>query len=455
MENFFDAVYSAVAFIGLLPKTIIKAVAKSLRIALTFIGKQLKKFNKKSFSSKKVFIRRAVICIVIISIVSLTVFIGSKNSLKVKAVTVEIDGQVIGYAVSQDEADLAEAKAITKLSNGITATIENKKTRTEAYNIKSATALSDDIVNTLSEGMTPVTEIYVGGNLLGAVSDAQGAYEAVEDAYKSASKAYPKSSVSFTKSIALKPAYYNKNEEVLTTEKLTELLNKKGTLEIQHSKCEDEIKVTKFETIELLSNDLFLGDSRTKRTGRTGAEYEVSIVTSVGKKQVLSEKLMTVPVREPVAQIVERGIRAQSLVMENYTVTDTLGLFCWPVVDLYEVTSPFGLRSLGNHKGIDISGANAEGALVVAGEAGVVTEAGWNSGGYGNYVKINHGNGIETLYAHMLDNSITVIPGQVVQQGEIVGQVGNTGYSFGAHLHFEVRINGIKVDPAPYLGLEQ
>lgn len=455
MEVFIDAVYSAVSFIGLLPKTIFKAVLKGLKTAFGYIGKKLKKFNKKSFSSKKIFIRRAVICLAVISIVSLTVFIGNKNSLKVKAVTLEVNGNVIGYAVSQDEADLAEAKAISKLGAGLSTPVENNSTRTEACNIKSVSALCDDIVTTLSKELTPVTEIYIDGNLIGAVKDAQGAYETVEKAFKNASKVYPKASVSFAQSVSLRPAYYNKKDDILTLEKLTTLLSNKDNLQIQHSKCEEEVKTTAFETVDLLTNDLFIGDTRTKRTGKTGAEYQVNLVTSVGNKKVLSEELLTVPVREPVAQIVEHGIRAQSLVMETYTVTDTLGLFCWPVVDLYEITSPYGLRSLGDHKGIDISGANAEGALVVAGEAGTVTEAGWNSGGYGNYVKINHGNGIETLYAHMLDNSITVIPGQIVQQGEVIGQVGNTGYSFGAHLHFEVRINGIKVDPAPYLGLVQ
>jgi murein DD-endopeptidase MepM/ murein hydrolase activator NlpD len=121
---------------------------------------------------------------------------------------------------------------------------------------------------------------------------------------------------------------------------------------------------------------------------------------------------------------------------------------------LFTVTSPFGYRSLGNHRGIDISGANASGSLVVAGASGTVTTAGWSTGGYGNYVKISHGNGVETLYAHMLDNSLLVNVGDVVQKGQTIGRVGNTGYSFGAHLHFEVRVNGNRLDPAPFLGLQ-
>ena len=104
--------------------------------------------------------------------------------------------------------------------------------------------------------------------------------------------------------------------------------------------------------------------------------------------------------------------------------------------------------------GIDISGAGASGSLVVAGASGTVTEAGWSTTGYGNYVIIDHGNGVETLYGHMLDNSISVSKGDTVYKGQAIGRVGDTGYSFGAHLHFEVRINGNRVDPARYIGLE-
>ena len=169
---------------------------------------------------------------------------------------------------------------------------------------------------------------------------------------------------------------------------------------------------------------------------------------------MLSQHLTSLVVTPPVSKVIERGMRAESISMGSYTVTQTKGTFCWPVVGLYQITSQFGYRSLGYHHGIDISGAGASGSLVVAGASGTVTEAGWSTTGYGNYVIIDHGNGVETLYGHMLDNSISVSKGDTVYKGQAIGRVGDTGYSFGAHLHFEVRINGNRVDPARYIGLE-
>lgn len=100
------------------------------------------------------------------------------------------------------------------------------------------------------------------------------------------------------------------------------------------------------------------------------------------------------------------------------------------------------------HPGIDI--ALGEGTAVVASDTGTVTFAGWNIYGYGNLIVVNHGNGYETFYAHL--NGISVVPGQIVYQGNVIGTTGNTGNSSGPHIHFEVRINGAQDDPCWYVG---
>lgn len=88
------------------------------------------------------------------------------------------------------------------------------------------------------------------------------------------------------------------------------------------------------------------------------------------------------------------------------------------------------------------------GANFVAANDGVVTKAGYN-GAYGNMVIIDHGGGISTLYAHGSEILVTV--GQTVKKGDVILKVGSTGYSTGAHAHFEVRVNGQVVNPLPYI----
>ena len=121
----------------------------------------------------------------------------------------------------------------------------------------------------------------------------------------------------------------------------------------------------------------------------------------------------------------------------------------WPVNG--PITSSFGSRCLGNgdcssHPGIDI-GVPA-GTPIHAAAGGTVIYAGW-LGGYGNLTIVDHGGGLATAYGHQ--SSIAVGNGAIVSQGQVIGYVGCTGYCFGAHLHFEVRVNGAPVDPLGYL----
>ena len=119
----------------------------------------------------------------------------------------------------------------------------------------------------------------------------------------------------------------------------------------------------------------------------------------------------------------------------------------WPTDGV--VSSPYGLRWNGSdfHPGMDI--ANDMGTPIVATADGVVVEAGWNSGGYGNMVDIDHGNGIMTRYAHA--SQVVVTAGQHVRRGQLIAYMGSTGFSTGPHVHYEVRINGQAVNPVSYL----
>ncbi|CAN5306411.1 M23 family metallopeptidase [soil metagenome] len=141
----------------------------------------------------------------------------------------------------------------------------------------------------------------------------------------------------------------------------------------------------------------------------------------------------------------DAGIRGQLAAAQGAadTVPSSQGLV-WPVSG--PVTSPFGYRWGRLHAGIDIGVGS--GAPIPAAASGTVVLAGW-TGGYGNYTCIDHGGGLATCYAHQ--SSYAVSTGAQVSQGQVIGYVGNTGHSFGAHLHFEVRIRGSPVDPLGYL----
>ena len=140
------------------------------------------------------------------------------------------------------------------------------------------------------------------------------------------------------------------------------------------------------------------------------------------------------------------------------TINVTASGMTWPVPGYYYVISPYAENRGYSHKGIDITGGGIMGATVVASSGGTVIASNntcshnWGKngscgcgGGYGNYVLIDHGNGKSTLYGHL--SSAVVSSGASVGKGQTIGYVGSTGWSSGAHLHFETRSGGVVYNP--------
>lgn len=126
-----------------------------------------------------------------------------------------------------------------------------------------------------------------------------------------------------------------------------------------------------------------------------------------------------------------------------------------PVGGPYSLTSYFGPRYVDgcgycstNHQGVDLS-QGCGGQILAAGPGTVVTAGTYY--GYGNAVLIDHGDGSVTLYGHMQWGSLSVGVGDTVEGGAPLGKEGNTGNSFGCHLHFEVRVNAVAIDPIPFM----
>ena len=116
-------------------------------------------------------------------------------------------------------------------------------------------------------------------------------------------------------------------------------------------------------------------------------------------------------------------------------------------------TSGYGVRSdpfgggAARHMGIDLAGPT--GTPIYATADGVVSASGYNNGGYGNLIKLDHGRGVETRYGHL--SAMLVSPGQRVARGQLIARMGSTGRSTGSHLHYEVRIEGKAVNPIPFM----
>ena len=147
---------------------------------------------------------------------------------------------------------------------------------------------------------------------------------------------------------------------------------------------------------------------------------------------------------------VREALHEQQRIIGYHTQLSAYLPSLWPASG--EVSSPYGLRWGGSdfHPGIDI--ANDYGTPIIAAASGTVTAAGWNSGGYGNMVDIDHGNGIWTRYGHA--EAVAVSVGETVQKGQIIAYMGSTGFSTGPHVHYEVHVNGEIVNPIMYLGGE-
>lgn len=120
---------------------------------------------------------------------------------------------------------------------------------------------------------------------------------------------------------------------------------------------------------------------------------------------------------------------------------DTGSKLLWPA-NSHRINQYYSWR----HVGLDIDGE--WGDPIYASEDGKVEVSGWNNGGYGNYIIINHGNGIKTLYAHNSQNLVSV--DDSVSRGQVIGYIGSTGRSTGAHIHYEVRVNNSTANPLLY-----
>ena len=185
---------------------------------------------------------------------------------------------------------------------------------------------------------------------------------------------------------------------------------------------------------------MYEGETEVSRKGKKGKSSIVDKTLSVNGEVVETENLKNEVKKEPVDKVVLVGTK------ERPPTTGT-GTFIWPAYDgTFTVTSEFKWRWGRQHQGIDMGCRT--GNDVLAADGGTVIYAGWQ-GCYGKLVIIDHENGIETYYAH--NSSLLVSRGDKVFQGQHIAEAGNTGHSYGSHIHFGVKDNGTFRNPRNYL----
>ena len=276
--------------------------------------------------------------------------------------------------------------------------------------------------------------VAVNGECVALVRDEEVAEEVVnrvKDEYKNAST----TSVEIEEETSIENLELKngaEKPEILTAREASEQIVSEQTLTVKTTEVVEEEKNVEYKTIEKKSDRLNLGEVRVKQQGQAG-------LTRITKK-VIKENGVVVS-----EDILEQETLKESV--PEIVISGTAGLV--QPLDEFTLTSGFGERWGRQHSGIDM--ALPTGSPVYAAKGGTIIWSGYK-GSYGNLVIIDHGDGMETYYAHC--SRLDVEAGRQVAAGQQIAAVGSTGNSTGPHLHFEVRIGGVARDPADWLDLE-
>ena len=396
----------------------------------------------------------AAILIVIIAVHS--------TDSKVTALKIMYQGTPIAYAESQSVWNEGKNKALsllygTRESADLLKDITFETERIKPSKLSSSVVISETLLANSSSNYKRACGIYIDGKLLCAVlneSDALSVLDSILAPYEK--KASSDTIVGFVEEIEYIQGYYPEDSDIIwDTSKLLKVLQSKSSpVRVKTMKTVTRYATIKYDTLKRNTSTLYKGTKKTLQKGKNGKMLITELVTYIGSKKAYTATVSEKVVTQPTTEIVQIGTKSSYYGGSYGSSTG----FIWPTRGAYRVSSHYGYRSASisgwsYHGGIDIvlgSGSSA-GIPVVAAASGTVVTAysGWR--GYGHTVVIDHGNGIKTRYAHMYPGSISVRVGQRVYQGQQIGRIGSTGNSTGPHLHFEMLVNGYKVNPYPYI----
>ncbi|WP_315111855.1 peptidoglycan DD-metalloendopeptidase family protein [Clostridium intestinale] len=407
----------------------------------------LKNCNKENIILKRVVI---YICFIVImlttSIGIITYRAYSKNNLNYSAY---INNRLIGYV--DNKKDFKES--IKSITNGLVdqyPTINIKKYKLSFKKVnKSETTITNDIEvkkNALKslEGRVNTNRLIINGIEFGYISSE----EEKKSALNSLVGKYLKDinvdkdnvlSVNINGSIELKKETVNISSldplEIIVERLYETNKGDKPILNIDITLNETVKEAIMPKTTILSTNEIYLGQSKNQE-GLPGEKEVLKEVTYSNGKKLNEKNISEKVIVEPKDNIVYKGVKDPIAGGIAFLENPSRG----------SITSNYGARWGKVHKGIDIAGNIGD--PIKAALDGKVIEA-YYSSSYGNVITIEHGNGIQTLYAHC--SKLLAKEGQEVKRGDIIAKIGNTGRSTGPHLHFELKVNGSAINPIKYI----
>lgn len=319
--------------------------------------------------------------------------------------------------------------------------------------LNDARTISDKMIENSADNLTHACGVYIDGRFICAVkneADAKTVFYNIIAPYEEEAEAggYV---VGFLQEINYVQGLYRDEENVMwDASDLETYINSNSVINIKKSVSSYEVVDVPYPTVTTRDITKYSGYRVVRQEGKSGSKRVTT--THVYIDDVLTD-IYTVDevLVEPTEEILVVGTKT-TYGGVYIGQASSMG-FLWPAPHCHYISSPYGWRSSGWHKGVDLCTSNgtARGTPVIASRSGTVEVVQRSSSGYGNMVLINHGDGYKTRYAHMLDGSITVRMGEAVEGGKTIGRVGSTGNSSGPHLHFEVIYNGETQNPMNFI----
>lgn len=419
-------------------------------------------------------------------------------------VIVEYGGTELGLVASEDDYDRAEEILQSRIvyadeSEKVVSTPSFTLTRVDDGTVfNTPEELCDNLISASGQVVQELSGLYVNGQFYGAVADGDGLQRYLDGLLRAQGTGQPGETLKFADNVVIRSGLYPVSSAVSLSDLCSRIGKKRGsdrsyTVEegdtLLSIAQKSRVSLTTLQTLNDDITDEELEPGQVLRVSRALPFLPVSVTTqetytevipfevyevedarlSVGHSSLLTEgedgeRIVTAQVERvngvevtrviTDVEITKPAVAEERTVGSNagsYSATDgepvDIGMtFLWPSADGY---LSCGIWEYAGHTGVDLAGP--EGANVYAAESGTVEIAkssGWN-GGYGQYVAINHGNNVITLYAHC--SAVYVSPGDTVRKGDVIAAVGQTGNASGTHVHFEVRKNGVFLDPTDYL----